>query len=205
MRRKLLLAFVLPTLLIAGGCSATSAESADTTTSLSTTATETTTKTVPPTTQTETTTTAVAVTDSPDDEWTVTIMMDLDTETFTAEGSDIDDGLFCPVGSAILIFEDSSPTTAYWDVELKCDDGSGSFAVSTETFFEPDYDGELLIEDPDTGAFSFVKNSGWWIVEDAIGDYTGITNVRSIGYQELSINADFGIYQTMYGGLKRDS
>ena len=116
---------------------------------------------------------ACSESDASDDEWPVTIVLDLMNETFKAEGSDIDDGLFCPVGSVHLVFEDSSPTTFYWDIELRCEDGSGSFAVSTENTLEPDEDGEIMFEDPDTGELGFVENSGWWIVEDAIGDYAG--------------------------------
>jgi hypothetical protein len=139
-----------------------------------------------------------------DDDWPVTIVVNLETETFTAEGSDIGEGLFCSTGSVIMIFEDSSPTTFYWDIELKCEDDSGSFAVSAETFLEPDESGEILHEDPETGELAFVENSGWWIIEDANGDYTDVTNVQSIGYQELSVDLE-GIYQTMYGRLKMDS
>jgi hypothetical protein len=60
--RQLLLALVLPTLLIAGGCSTASTESADTTGAPSTTVTETTITAVPPTTLPEPTTTTVLAT-----------------------------------------------------------------------------------------------------------------------------------------------
>lgn len=206
MRRRLLMSAALVG-MVASGCTGTGTDTADVAvdSQSSSTTVITATEAASSTTTTEaSTTTTVGVAEALDDEWPVTIDLDLGTESFTAEGSDIDDGLFCSGGSVILIFEDASPTTAYWDIELKCEDGSGSFAVSAETFFEPDEDGELMVQDPVTGAFSMVENGGWWIVEDAIGDYAGITNVRSIGYQEISVT-DFGLHQTMYGRLKRDS
>jgi len=145
----------------------------------------------------------------PDEDWPVTIAVDRVTETFTAEGSDIDDGLFCPVGSVHVLYEDSSYlapayVSGYQDYELRCEDGSGSFTVSTASSFELDEDGEMVFEDSDTGEVSFVANSGWWIVEDADGDYTGVTNVQSVGYQRFLPGHEI-VNHTMYGRLKRSS